>query len=192
MATLVGCTTRLANVPVDPLTPTVSQPATAPAGGAVLTAANTHVTFIGTAVLNSHQGTFTRLTGVMTAPDADPNNASLTATVDMASVYTEIDLLTKHLKGPDYFDVATYPTATFASRRIESAPAGGNAHVITGDFTIHGVTRPVTFPATISLTRDGATIDATFTIRQSEFGMDPTRSTTDDVPVTLACRLKRR
>ena len=187
-----GCTTRLSNPPIgagptgDPLVPT-----TLPAGAIRLSAANTRVTFIGTAVMNSHEGTFTQLSGVLRAVDDDPNHATLTATIETASVYTEIGLLTQHLKAADFFDVERYPLATFTSTRIESGPGQRDQHVVTGDFTIHGTTRRLSFPARIAITDQAVDLDATITIRQSDFGMDPTRSTTDDVPVTVTCRLRR-
>ena len=111
----------------------------------------------------------------------------------MTSVYTKVELLTKHLKHPDMLDVEHYPTASFVSRRIDPPAAGDDRLLVTGDFTIHGTTRPVTFPARVAVTPDAATLEATFTIAQTEFGMaEAAKKVKDAVPVTVSIRVPRR
>jgi polyisoprenoid-binding protein YceI len=85
---------------------------------------NTRITFVGSAGPMSHSGSFTRFEGQMYFPTDDPRDARLTIEIDQASVHTNISLLTRHLKGKDFFDVEKYPKANFMSDRIEPSAAG--------------------------------------------------------------------
>ena len=84
--------------------------------------------------------------------------------IDTASLGTEIEKLTNHLKSPDFFEVRKYPTAKFESTKIE----GGS---ITGKLTLHGVTKEISFHATVEVTEAGLKLKAEFTIDRSEYGM---------------------
>ncbi len=102
-------------------------------------------------------------------------------------------LLTRHLKRADFFDVEKYPNASFVSTKIElrRGPKGAT-HQVSGDLTIHGVTRPVNFPARITLRRDAVSHDRTLTISQTSFGMpDAAQKTQDDVPITVSVNATR-
>jgi polyisoprenoid-binding protein YceI len=150
------------------------------------------ITFTGSALTVSHQGTFTRFTGQFDCPDSDPAHAHLAAEIDMDSVTTEIALLTKHLKQSDFFDVARYPKSSFISSHIERSEPPDNTFIITGNFTIHGITKTISFPATFIVDGNSISLSATLTIRQSDFAMQSARITSDDVPVTVTARFRRR
>lgn len=162
-----------------------------PARLLALSADNTRVSFVGTAGPSSHEGSFSRLKGQIDLPTEDARDVRLQVEIDMESVYTKIGLLTMHLKRHDMLDVQKYPTASFVSRRVEPNSKADGGHLVTGDFTIHGVTRSVTFPARFSVTPDAVTLDGTFTIRQTEFGMS-SAMTKDEVPVTVSIRVPRQ
>ena len=93
----------------------------------------------------------------------------------VSGLHTTVAALDEHLKKPDYFDAAKYPTVTFKSTSVS---ASGNTATITGLLTLHGVTKPVTLaarfvgagtnPLTKKLTVGFA---ATTTIKRSDFGM---------------------
>jgi polyisoprenoid-binding protein YceI len=196
-----GCATRMQDRR-QPLPPIVGPTAgaawgrTTP-GAAVavpLMAENTRVTFIGTAGPSSHEGEFERLQGEWTLPTDDPKESRLWVRIETGSLRTKIGMLTKHLKGNDFVDVEQFPTATFVSSHIEPAEApGGATHRVSGEFTIHGVNRTVTFPARIVVTAKTATLDGTFTISQTAFGMAAaTEKTKDEVPVTVSIRTARQ
>jgi polyisoprenoid-binding protein YceI len=159
-----------------------------------LTAENTRVTFIGTAGPSSHEGEFERLQGEWTLSTDDPKESRISVGVETESLRTKIGLLTKHLKGNDFIDVEHFPTATFVSSRIEPADGpGGTTYRVTGEFTIHGVNRAVTFPARIVVTAQTATLDGTFTISQTAFGMAAAaEKTKDEVAVTVSIRTARK
>lgn len=92
-------------------------------------------------------GNFTNFTGTITVPDpAKPELSSVSFTIEAASIDTRIEARDKHLRSPDFFDVAKYPEITFVSTKIVSK--GGDLYDVTGSFTMHGVTKEITLPVT--------------------------------------------
>ncbi len=190
----IGCTTRLA-----PDAPAAINPGNATSkpvqSAGVICPENTQIRFVGSALLNSHEGTFTRFAGQLTYPvnDSGPGAecAQLSAQVETGSVQTQIPLLTRHIKDADFLDTDKYPLATFVSRQIASAPSANSTHLVTGDFTIHGITKTIAFPAAIDIRPASIHFKASFTIRQSDFGMNASRNTVDDVPVTVDAMVPR-
>jgi polyisoprenoid-binding protein YceI len=69
---------------------------------------------------------------------------------------------------PDFFDVETYPTTTFNSTSIESATEG---FTITGNLELHGVTKSISFPASIGVGEGQVTAEAEFFIKRNDFGI---------------------
>jgi polyisoprenoid-binding protein YceI len=115
--------------------------------------------------------------GMLEFDAMDPTRASLQVTLPVASLMTGVPDLDEHLKSGDFFDVARYPTATFASTRVEKTMAADRLKV-TGNLTIRDVTRPVVLD--VKLLKSGsnprtqvATIgfNATATLKRSEFGL---------------------
>jgi polyisoprenoid-binding protein YceI len=181
LALLIGCSTHLSNLPAD--SATMDLPAT-PAGAIKLSPRNTRITFVGTALAVSHEGTFTRFGGWIDCPSSDAKDAHLVVIIDMDSVYTEVPLLTSHLNASDFFDAAKFPTADFFS-------TGLSDQMIAGDLTLHGVTRRISFPAKVEIDARNISLDAVITIRQSDFNMQSARTTSNDVPVKVLVRALR-
>ena len=96
---------------------------------------------------------------------------SITFELDTASLWTEIEKLTAHLKSPDFFDVRTYPKASFASTSVAPADEDGTA-TVTGNFTLLGKTQSIKLPVTARMTADGLTLVSEFNFDRTEFGMD--------------------
>jgi polyisoprenoid-binding protein YceI len=86
-------------------------------------------------------GSFTKVTGSVTLSDNDITQSQVSASIDVSSVDTRVEMRDKDLKSPNFFDVEKYPTIEFKSKRIVSS--GGKLQVI-GDLTIHGTTHEVT------------------------------------------------
>jgi len=81
--------------------------------------------------------------------DSDrPEDSKLDVLIDATSIDSRVEEFDGHLKSEKYFDTANYPEITFTSTRIEST--GDGTYDVTGDLTIKGVTKPVTFAATIN------------------------------------------
>lgn len=92
--------------------------------------------------------------------------------VQMASLESDDERLTGHLKSEDFFHVDEFPTATFKSASIEAkAGEGGTTHVVSGDLTIRGNTKRVSFPAKIEVAADKVSASTEFTIDRKDFGV---------------------
>jgi polyisoprenoid-binding protein YceI len=137
-----------------------------------ITPANSKVEFIGSKVTGSHNGSFEKFNGEIHYTNNDPTQSHVTITIDTSSVKTDDGKLTEHLKTADFFDIAKFPEAKFESTAIKTGGEKGATHTVTGNLTLHGVTKSVTFPATISVTADAATVDADFAINRKDFGIN--------------------
>src|SRR4026208_434371 len=80
---------------------------------------NSKVSFVGSKVTGKHDGGFNKFTGTINLVNGKADESSVNVDIDVASVYTDTDALTKHLQTGDFFDVANHPKATFASTKIE-------------------------------------------------------------------------
>jgi len=93
-------------------------------------------------------GRFQTWSGTLLLDDEDITKSSVSVTIDAASVDTREPKRDDHLRSPDFFDVASFPQLTFKSTAIEQRAPGD--YVVTGDLTIHGVTRAVTLAVEMS------------------------------------------
>ncbi len=126
-------------------------------------------------MISNVKGQFQKTTGTITANGNDPASAKVDVTIDASSVDTRVERRDAHLKSPDFLDVAKFPTITFKSTKVEAV--GPNKWTMTGDLTIHGVTRPVVLDVegsgppiqVMGHTRAGAS--ATGKIKRSDFGL---------------------
>jgi len=92
------------------------------------------------------RGRFSAVEGVLEGDPADLTKATITASVDVASIDTREAQRDGHLKSADFFDVEKFPKMTFQSKRIE--PKGDGEYTLVADVTIHGVTKELTFDMT--------------------------------------------
>ena len=125
--------------------------------------------------ISTVRGTFNKVGGVV-VDSQDLSKASVSVTIDAASVDTRVEMRDKDLRSDHFFDVAKYPTLTFQSKRVESAGAGKLK--VTGDLTMHGVTKEIVLDV------DGPTppmkdpkgtshrgLSATATLSRADYGM---------------------
>jgi polyisoprenoid-binding protein YceI len=94
------------------------------------------------------KGRFASVAGTLVLDDADPSASSVEATIDAASIDTREEGRDAHLRSADFLDVETYPTIEFRSTHV--VPRGGGRYVVTGDLTLHGVTREVSLEAELT------------------------------------------
>lgn len=168
---------------------TQAQPVTEPAtGGNVLAfTADSAINWVGSKVTGSHSGGFKVFDGQVNLVNDDPTASSVNIAIDMNSLWSDNEDLTGHLKSPDFFDAATFPTATFESTSIEAAE---NGYTATGNLNLHGVEKSISFPAEIAISDGVVTVDASFAIKRFDFGIEYSGPADnlirDEVAITLA------
>jgi polyisoprenoid-binding protein YceI len=91
-------------------------------------------------MVSNVRGEFSKVTGTVVYDADNPANSSVNATIDATTVHTRDEQRDTHLKSADFLDVEKFPAITFVSKKI----TGGNGeYKVTGDLTIHGVTKEV-------------------------------------------------
>jgi polyisoprenoid-binding protein YceI len=150
------------------------------------------------------RGTFQKLAGTVQFDGKDVKTIVAQATIDVASIDTREPKRDEHLRSADFFDAATFPTITFASKRVE--PKGAGRFALVGDLTIKGVTREVTLDVegpTPEIKDPGGNIrigaSATTKINRQDFGVSWNRTLDaggvvvgDEVAITLDLSLIRK
>ncbi len=94
-------------------------------------------------MISNVKGTFTGLSGVLAFNQADPSASSVNASVDVTTINTSDAQRDGHLKSAEFFEAEKFPVMTFKSTKVASK--GGEDYAVTGDFTLHGVTKSVVF-----------------------------------------------
>lgn len=150
--------------------PAGGEAAEAPPKGAALAidAAKSKVEFIGSKVTGNHDGGFTGVSGTIHFVEGVVGSTA-EITIDMTTVYSDADKLTGHLKSPDFFDVEKYPTAKFALNEMKSI--GEDRYKVAGELTLHGVTKVITFDATITADDAAVTAKSEFSLNRKDFGI---------------------
>lgn len=140
----------------------------------------------------NYSGLFSGATGSLQLDPAHPSANRIEVTIPVQSVQTTVPLLTDELKGDKWFDVAKFPQATFTSTNVK-LDADGSA-TITGNLTLHGVTKPVVLHAHFM----GAGVNpidkaytvgfqANATIKRTDFGVSLyAPAVGDEVELTIA------
>jgi len=120
---------------------------------------------------------FAQGTGTLEFDQADPVKSSVMVTIPLATLNTGVPALDDHFRSTDFFDTAKFPTATFKSTKVEKGAAADQLKV-TGDLSLHGMTKPVTLDVTIvkvgiNPRSELATVgfDAMTTLKRSDFGL---------------------
>jgi polyisoprenoid-binding protein YceI len=120
---------------------------------------------------------FGKVEGTLEFDQANPTKAVVDVKIALASVNSNVPKLDQHLQTDEFFDAAKFPTATFKSTKVEKGAAPDQLKV-TGDLTLHGVTKPVVLDVSVNKVGEhpmrkapAAGFDATTTIKRSEFGI---------------------
>ena len=119
---------------------------------------------------------FAQGAGTLEFDPGDPARSSVQVTIPLATLRTGVPDLDEDFRSSDFFAIDRFPTATFKSSRVSSK--GSNQLEVTGELTLHGVTKPVTLAVTVikigTNPRTGLPtvgFDATTTLRRSDFGL---------------------
>ena len=133
-------------------------------------------------VVSKVRGTFGTFAGAITI--AEDDSPAVTAEIDVASVNTGNEQRDAHIKSADFFDVEKYPTATFRSTGVH---AKGDDYVLDGEFTLKGVTKPISLTLEFNGTNPGmghgavAGFEASVVLNRKDFGIDI------DMPLETGC-----
>ena len=127
-------------------------------------------------MISNVKGQFQKTSGTVDVNGKDPTSAKIDATIDATSINTRVDKRDAHLKSPAFLDVDKFPTITFKSTKIEAD--GPGKWKVTGDLTLHGVTKPVVLdvestgtPVTDPMGDTRAGASATTKISRKDFGL---------------------
>jgi polyisoprenoid-binding protein YceI len=126
--------------------------------------------------ISTVRGAFTKVNGTVQLDDKDVTKSSVDVTIDVNSVDTRVPDRDKDLRSDHFFDAEHFPTITFKSKRIEQAAPGKLK--VTGDLTIHGITKEVTLdvdgptaPVKDPWGNQRIAINATTKINRQDFGV---------------------
>jgi polyisoprenoid-binding protein YceI len=184
----------------------VTAEATPSAAEAKLSAANavkytfdqttSKVEWTGSKVTGKHEGGFKSFRGTVSLVDQTLEQSSVTVDIDTDSLFADAEKLSGHLRSADFFDVAKFPKASFASTAVKKGGEKGASHTVTGNLTLHGVTKSISFPATIKINAGGVDVDAEFAINRKDFGLvypgKPDDLIRDDVVIRLTIRSRKQ
>ncbi len=125
-------------------------------------------------VISTVTGRFDSISGMIEAGKPDFSDASIRFKADVDSINTNNDQRDAHLKSPDFFDAAAYPTLSFVSTSIR--PSGDGKYALTGDMTIRGTKRSITLDVAYNGTVSGfdgevAGFDITGKLNRQDFGL---------------------
>jgi polyisoprenoid-binding protein YceI len=99
-------------------------------------------------VISNVRGEFGAYQGKLVLDESEPAKSTVEATIDVNTIDTKVADRDAHLKSADFFDAAKYPSITFKSTKV--ARAGKDKLKVTGDLTLHGVTKPVVLDVSTS------------------------------------------
>jgi polyisoprenoid-binding protein YceI len=127
-------------------------------------------------MVSTVKGQFEKVKGTLDLDDKDVTKSTVEVTIDVGSVNTHEPKRDGHLKSADFFDTAKFPTATFKSTKVQKA--GKNKLKVTGELSLHGVTKPVVLevegPTDAYKTPFGTTVrgvHATAKLDRKDFGI---------------------
>jgi polyisoprenoid-binding protein YceI len=133
---------------------------------------NSKISFVGSKVTGSHEGGFEKFSGHFFVDGESLSASGHKVVIDMNSTWSDAEKLTGHLKAPDFFDVAQFPESTFVVTGIEEKTgAKGETHLLTGNFTFHGVTKSIDIPVTVSKSEETINVKADFFINRFDFNV---------------------
>ena len=136
------------------------------------TAVTWHVNHFG---FSTPSGKFMNVDGTLVLDEANPAASSVKVEIKIADGKSGVTKLDEHLVGPEFFDVAKFPIATFTSTKVELT--GKDTAKVTGDLTIHGITKPATLDVKLNKIGENfmkvptAGFTASTTLKRSDFGM---------------------
>jgi polyisoprenoid-binding protein YceI len=131
-----------------------------------------HVNHFG---FSSPSGKFMNVDGSVMLDQKNPAASKVNVTIPIATIATDVAKLDEHLKSKDFFDAATYPTATFVSTKVDVT--GKDTAIVHGTLTLHGISKPVDLNVRLNkigeniMKKPTAGFSAVAVIKRSDFGI---------------------
>ncbi|MBI1319681.1 MAG: YceI family protein [Candidatus Hydrogenedens sp.] len=153
-----------AEAPAEAAAEAPAETAEAPAADAVYVISpndDSFIEFVGYKVTGNQPGGFANFSGEVTVPGGDLTKAQVSVKVDLTTVYTKTNILTETLKGKDFFEIGTFPEASFTSTEITQ---DGDGYKVVGNFDLHGFSKKIGFPAKIEMKDGNVVASAEFSI----------------------------
>ena len=163
---IVGCTNPATGTP-EAVVEEAAPVAQTPGGARYAVSPDSTIGFVGSKVTGSHDGGFNNFSGEIVYGESI-ETSSINIVIDTTSLWADDERLTGHLKSPDFFEVETYPQATFSSTAIA---AGDDGFTVTGNLDLHGVTKSISFPASIEMAEGSIAADAEFHVKRFDFDL---------------------
>lgn len=136
----------------------------------VIDKAHSEINFVADSRMLSAHGFFGKWDADVKLDATKYENSTVAITIDAASINTRVDMRDNHLRSPDFFDVAKYPTITFKSTGVKQTAA--NKLEISGDLTVKGVTKKIVVPASVMFYDKGVgRFRGTLTLLRKDFGV---------------------
>ena len=145
------------------------------------------IQFVGSKVTGKHNGAFRSFVGELNIVNGRVADTGNKVVIDTTSLWTDTDRLTGHLKSPDFFNVAKFPTATFATTSVQQNTTNWT---ITGNLTLHGITKQISFPADLQVSGDTVTTSAQFFLNRFDFDMKYPGKADDLIRQEVVLKLK--
>lgn len=192
---LLGCSKNPAeNIPAASVSAVTNAPAAAVPTALTETVrtfafgpTDSSIGFTGSKVTGSHNGGFKNFAGEFKVVNGQLAGAGNKVVINTTSLWSDADRLTGHLKSPDFFDVAKFPTATFVTLAVEARATNS---LVTGNLTLHGVTKQISFPAKIEITDAAVMVTAEFFVNRSDFEMKYPGKADDLIRQEVVLKLK--
>ncbi|WP_435006558.1 YceI family protein [Tundrisphaera lichenicola] len=119
-------------------------------------------------------GRFNKISGKFSINETDPGKSFLELDIDVETIDTANEARDRHLKGPDFFNAKQFPSISFRSKSVRKVSTG---YTVSGDLTLHGVTKPVDLDLTVVGTGKGmkgetiSGLEGSLNLKRSDFGM---------------------
>ena len=172
LISLSGCSNPADGVTEAQVNTTTNPPSADPSSAEAqvykISTENSSIGFEGSKVTGSHAGGFKVFSGQISLVDGKISAGSQIE-IDMLSTWSDSDKLTTHLKNRDFFDVPRFPTSIFEATGMN---AGTEGSTLTGNLTLHGVTKEISFPATVEVTDTQVSLTAEFYINRRDFDIN--------------------
>lgn len=189
---LLGCGNPANNVPKAEVSSEANAEQSAPASSDrvfAITPGASKIEFIGSKVTGSHKGGFTNFTGELRVADGKVAAAGNKIVIDMNSTWADNSRLTGHLQSADFFNVAQFPTAQFVSTAVEKKTTN---YMVSGNLTLHGITKQISFPAQIQVSDQAVDVEAQFVLNRFDFEIKYPGKANDLIRKEVVMQLKVR